>query len=182
MNFDIKHAKIVRLLLNSWRRETRTLLCGKNVYQWGINLFTPLRVGEANEIFFVQINVYWKSCSRFENVTTIFPLLLNFFIPRPLLIETIVTRCLLLFLLIHVTSIATLHVRIHLKHFKLLLYIRNFAHSNDNFATILKHGVDCSIDEHRDRSIGGLRWMRLIFCFLSTSRWKRKREKKFIDQ
>lgn len=65
-------------------------------------------------------------------------------------------------------SIPTLHMRVHLKHFELLLYIRNFAHSNNDFSTALEHRIDCSIEKHRDRTLSGrgLRLMRLIFWFL----------------
>jgi hypothetical protein len=163
MNFDIKHAKIV--LLNSWqRKKTRTLRekCVRKKHFRNVRI-----VDERNENFSCKLTFIgrishdldcYNKFSSFESL------------PRPLLIESIMTRCFLFFLLIRTASISTLHVRIHLKHFKLLLYIRNFAHSDYNFATIFKHGVDCSIDKHRYRSICGLRLMRLIFCFLSISR------------
>lgn len=107
------------------------------------------------------------------------------FIPRSFLIKPIMAGRFLLFFLFG--SIATLHMRVHLKHFKLLLYICSFTHSNNDFATVFEHRIDCSIEKHRNRTLSGcgLRLMRLIFGFLSKKartireRWN---EKRFIDQ
>lgn len=86
-------------------------------------------------------------------------IIINIIIPCSLLIKTIMTRRFRFFFLIGIIM-STLHMRVHLKHFELFLYIRNFAHPNDNFSAAFEHRVNCFINEYRNHTL----WCGLLLC------------------
>lgn len=89
-------------------------------------------------------------------------------LPGSLLIESIVARRLLLLFLLVLT---TLHRRVHLKHFELLLYICSLTDPKDNLPTALEHRINCFANEKRHRSLRRRLWLLccrlgMILCFL----------------
>lgn len=86
-------------------------------------------------------------------------------IPCSLLIKAIMTRCFRFFFLIGI-MMSTLHIRIHLKHFELLLYICDLTHPNDNFSTTLKYGINCFVNKYRDHTLWCRLWLLLIGLWL----------------